>query len=335
MRDMFDLLLDVWRFVMGQASHPLIQRELAGWNYLRPWRALRRGCLPVMLITVVTTVGCCGLSIAAGASTSSEDMLLVVFSTLAGLFIGAELINFASGLIATALTATTLSGDVEAGRLEMLRVTPLTAREIVLAKFGAVMRQLRLPLATVAVLRAIFLIAVVLMLFAAVGGEQVNAGSPGASEPLAPSLALGLLVNGLFLLATALLWLLYYLLQPFLRTALFAALGVFASAYSRTRAGGLFTAAGFRVGYFVVAYIASQAISLVFTLVLSPITLLMSAAPMLPPWLETLLNQPVLLIFAVILVMAVSLVLAVAWPVCVTLATLSWTIRRTQSLPYG
>ncbi|GAB4475785.1 MAG: hypothetical protein Kow00124_17190 [Anaerolineae bacterium] len=332
------LLRDALRFTIGRLEHPMLKRELSGWSYLGLGHTLRRGCLPLILLVMTGSVACCGLSSvgALQSATSPEDSLLAGFFILFGILIGGEIIRFAAGLLATALSATTISAEVEGERLSLLRVTPLPTREIVLAKFGAVIRQLRLPMAAVTVARGVFLVGCAILIPLLI--STTDPGTPLipiATSPMPAGEALTYALDAIFGLVIGVMWLIYYLAEPFLSTYLFGALGIFASSLSRTRTGGLFAAAGFRFAYAALVYVLSQMFSVVVTLVMTPLMLATSAAPSLPRWLETLLNNPAILTFSLLMGLLIWLGLVIAWQVGSAALLLAWSIRRTDRLPYG
>ncbi len=331
------LLRDALRFTTGRLEHPLLKRELLGWTYLGLWHTLRRGCLPLIMLTIAGSIACCGLSSLSAVDIANipESLLLAGFFILFGIVIGGEIIRFATGLLATALSATTISAEVEGDRLSLLRVTPIPTREIVLAKFGAVIRQLRLPMAAVMVSRGVFLVgcAILIPLLIATTSQPAPTTIPGSALTTWEALTYGL--DAVFALIIGLMWLIYYLAEPFISTYLFGALGIFASSLSRTRTGGLFAAAGFRFAYAALAYVLSQMFSLVITLVATPLMLVTSAAPPTLRWLEALLNNPAILIFGFLVGLLIWLGLVIAWQVGGSVLLLAWSIRRTDRLPYG
>ena len=73
------------------------------------WRRLRRGCLPLMALLVVGTMGCCGLSffgMTLDAGLGNEQLIILAGAALIGLLYAGQIIRWITGLLATALTAT-------------------------------------------------------------------------------------------------------------------------------------------------------------------------------------------------------------------------------------
>jgi hypothetical protein len=339
---MFTLMRDMWHFMLGQPVHPVYRRELSGWSYVRVWRSLRHGCLPLIGLVLLVTTGCCSLFgvLALNDSAPSElpqAFLLTGFMIVIGLFWGTELVNGMIGLIATTLTATAISAEIEAQTYTILKLTPIPAREIMLAKFGAAMSQIRLPVMIVIFLRVVcFLAAVALLIlsFAVVLNRTVPAGSP--SSPAIPPDLGGTLLPLIFQkeilylvlgIVAGLLWLAYFFMQPWLEAMLFTSMGLFASSLAKSRSGGIFGAWAMRVGLWILGYIASQVLAMAITLAMLPMVAL-------PGVLDSLNQNPEVLVpiwlgFAIIsglLVPMIGLLLPVLF---VHLAA-----RRGERLPY-
>lgn len=291
---MMSFISELWAFLRGRKDHPIVAHELGGWSYMKLWRALQRGCLPLMLLALLIPGGGCGLlmlfSLADSAS-APGDWLLVPAAVLIGILAAGEIIRWLASLLLTAMTSTTLSAEVEAQTLALLRVSPLPATEIVLAKFGAAMRQFRLPALVSMAARAVFLLGMALVAALALldlSGGALTAPRPAdllnLRIPVVPSVTLINASAALGLLAVAgLSWLAYYVLGPALNLLFFGAVGMFASSLARTRATGLMSAVGVRIGVWMASYVGGQIVSTVVSLLAIPLTLGVTG-PALPPF---------------------------------------------------
>jgi len=340
---MATLLRDTWKYSLGFPDNPIYRRELTGWTYLGLWRSLRQGCLPIIAIFVMASAGGCGLL----SLTIETDIGFLIGGAIAGVFVAGEFVRWLTGLIATALTATTISAEVESETFDLLRTTLMTPRQIVLAKFGAALRQVRfamfLPTLTRAftMISSIVLIILLIVREAALSGPVLPSPTP-APQPLPPSGSLpdmfplvsaydislvGLLI---FLGVLALVAGLFnFLFLPVIRTMLFAAVGMLGSAYARTRAGGLLTGGGIRVGLWAVGYVSGQIISAVMSLVAVPL----SAIQALPPWMQALLgfSDAAYVVFG-LLVVNLWIILTLVGHVGIILLLLNIAAKRTERL---
>jgi hypothetical protein len=235
--------------------------------------------LPIIGLVLLVTMSCCGLFGVMTISNSSpselpQNLLLTGFMLVVGLFWGTELINGMIGLIATTLTATAISAEIEAQTYTMLKLTLIPEREIVLAKFGAAMSQIRMPVAIVIFLRIVCFLATVALLVITLAAS-LNTSSPAASSPspdlsglpLLPILFQKELVYLILGIVAAILWLVNFFIQPWFEAMLFTAMGLFASSLAKSRSSGIFGAWAMRVGLWMMGYIASQILSIAITLV--------------------------------------------------------------------
>ena len=338
---MIAFLSEVWEFLTARSDHPIYQREMAGWSYLSLWRNLRRGCMPLVALIVVTTTGCCGCMayLSMASSTVPEQWLVVAISLLFGMFFGGEAVRWLVGLLATAITSTVISSEVEADTFSLLRLTPVTTRQIVLAKFGAAFRQFRLPLVLVAIVRLAFVIGgivlgIVLILSSVSGTTTPGIATPAPAVPL-PSLGAGTILGwgiaGAAVLVALLAWLAYFLISPFISTTIFAAVGLLGSAWARSRAGGLTAAIGFRMGLWAASYVAGQIITVAITLISMPLSLI----PTAPGWLDQVVTQePSALVAAAAVIAVLWLAISAAGQIGVTLLLLYAAARRAERLPF-
>ncbi len=162
-------------------------------------------------------------------------------------------------------------------------------QEIVLAKYGAAVRQFKVPLIVVALTR--FLLIAGLLLAIAIAfvvvlpeASATTYGTPTTSIsprfdllPLLITALIPYLVAGVLMLLALLLWFLYFLFSPVLEILLFAAVGLLASTWSRTRAGGVVAGAGLRIGLWSVSYVSGQAVSMAFSFLSLPLMALFAA----------------------------------------------------------
>lgn len=279
---MRSFLADVWRFTIGRGKEsPIYRHEIEGWSYIRVWSGLRRGCLPLLLVILLGGLLCggsvAGLILLSGSSTTWDT---VIFSLLIGGLIGmmaaGEMVRWVTGLLATVLSATTISAEVEAQTFGLLRLTDLSTREIVLAKFGATFRQFHLPLMIVAIVRVLFVVgmAATVGLFFLTDPNAANTVGPIPSDvTLLPWQSVAGAVVAAAVIIAVLVWLLYYFTAPTLRTFTFATLGIFASSLAKTRGGGLMLALAMRAALWIISYIGSQVASVLISLLATPLAL--------------------------------------------------------------
>lgn len=338
---MLQLIKDMLNFTLKRPSHPIYQRELEGWSFIRPWRKWQQGCLPIIGVVAfaIISVGCCcggitGLGIA--EDTPDNGFLIVLLSIAAGIIFGiylaGEILRWVAGLLATALSATAISAEIEAQTFALIRLTPIQVREIVLAKLGAVFQQLRLPIIVTMISRIIVVICAILTVIGLAVFARV-ASAPGA--PLIPPIPGSPIINmaaGLGGLLLLVLWIVYYLLQPALSVMLYSTVGLFASSLTKTRANGLIGAIGMRLGLWVVSYITNQIISYSLSFAAFPLYTI----PTINIWLENAtVNQPGGLVLIGILFSFIAWLLIIAIPLAAMLIIIGLTIRRTRRLPYG
>lgn len=343
-------LADIWRFASGRTSHPVYRRELAGWSYIGLWRSLRRGCAPISALAIAAlTLVCSGMCwlIVAPDALETDIQWLIPIAILVGLFISERVFRFANGLVATVLGATAISAELEADTFALLRLTLIPPREIVAAKFGAVITQIRTPTVILILVRILIIAVVIIALVSLVMNAfpQISPTPQPVPSPIAPSLPpappvsplrTGLIVllyviAILMLILAVLLWLFYYVMLPVLEVFLFASLGLFASSLARTRGSGLLTAGGMRLVFWVGSYMAGQFFSVSLSFLGLPLTLL----PNIPQWLEPVLSEPAVSLILIALGALVMLAIVVGIQVGLVIGLLSWTSRRASRLPFG
>jgi hypothetical protein len=201
---------------------------------------LSRGCLPVVL-------GVLGLvffgALAWGVDdlfrwvSSWRDLVDVWMGALGRAMLALMFAQFGIGamtnVLVITLAAPTISGEVELQSWRLLRTTTLPLREVILAKYAAVIRNLRGPLAALVILRAaslgtlllLFIYYLVRDIFYYMNQQEWNNFLTG-----------GLWLPPLFPIA---LFLVYYAAQPWLQFAFNGALGMAASSFARSRANAV------------------------------------------------------------------------------------------------
>jgi hypothetical protein len=330
---MLNLLVDIWAFLTGKREHPLVRHEERGWAYVGVWRKLHKGCLPLVALALGGASCGCGLLTLSNIA-MPDELFLVPGAALIGLLIAGELIRWLTGLLATVLAATTISAEIEADTYGLLRLTPLTAREIVLAKLGAAFRQFRVPLIATTLARAAFVVGMALWVGALLLVESTGTGPPsgvsGTPIPLPAGEVAGLILPGLAVLAAALIWLVYYLAGPALGVLMYATLGMLASAWSRSRSGGVVLAFGLRVALWMASYVGGQLVSISLSLLTVPLFALSTT----PAWLDRLLSGPpgpAMLLLSMLAVGWVAFLTALR--IGIVLLVVAVTIRRAGQLP--
>jgi hypothetical protein len=334
-------LFEVFAYSVGRPRHPIYRREMAGWSYLGFWRRLRKGCLPlVAAIVVLMTCFCGGLTLL--SVDDLEEWPLVAAAILVGIYLAQGIVHGLMGLLAIALASTTISAEVEAQTFHLLRTTPMPVKQIVLAKFGAAFRQVRLPVAAIILLRVLLIVGAVVAIAAAL--ILIPDARPTSPAPLPPgagpiiqalpgSTIAALLAGVVAVVVLVALWLAYFLFRPVLNAMLFVSIGLFGSTLGKTRSGGLIAAFGMRFGLWVVSYVLSQVVSTGGSLLLSPL-LAFGGAPLL--WLEDLANrQPALVILAGTAVVVIWFLVAIALQLGITLLAVKASARRAAKLPFG
>jgi len=332
-------IAEIWSFIFDRHDHPIYQHEVQGWSYVRFWRGLRRGCLPLIALIAGGSAFCCGLvavlSVQQRPPDLPEDLLLTLLFALIGLIIGTELVRWVTGLLATVLAATTISAEVEAETFGLLRLTPIPVRQIVLAKFGATFRQFRLPMIVIALLRLVFVLGLVVLFAALVVINAIDAPISPTDLPLQGlpfTQTAPLVIAWLAVLVAALVMLAYYLIEPALQVFLFVAVGMLASSLSRTRAGGLLLAGGSRIALWMLSYILGQLVSTMVTIFTFPVM----AVPTAPRWLAQLDSaDPTVLVTVGAAAMVAWILLVAAAHVAAALGLLAATVRRTEHLPHA
>jgi hypothetical protein len=225
----------------ARPTHPVFRRELGRWQRSRAWRLLRASPWVAPLVLAL------GLLLAAGAGALSADTQALPSATalVAGAtFVGVAatlsgLLNWLLGLMASLFGAVLIARERENQNWPFLRVTTLTSFEILGGKLAALLHMLAGPAHTIAAIR----LAALLGGAGAVVFAAANAGFTLAElVDLADSLVAQALLPGPALLVTAsvggldiLIWLIYWLIEPYFNAVYNSLIGLAASTLASTR----------------------------------------------------------------------------------------------------
>lgn len=215
----------------ARPAHPVYRLETNRAARSAPLTVLQQGCLPLMLavgglaaltVSALTFVGQVGYDV--------ESALLTTLPASAGVLLLVQVVfGAAANILMVAQAAPLISGEVELQSWGLLRTTTLPLREIVLAKFWAVMDQLRGSLIGLMMLRMASAGTVVLTVVFLLLREMFYYMSAsewkhmlGQQLWLAPTVAV-------------LLFVVWYTLQPVMQYVLNAAVGLAVSTFARTR----------------------------------------------------------------------------------------------------
>jgi hypothetical protein len=298
------------------------------WERSRGVRPLRMGCAPLAVLIFVA-LGCmCGLIV--DPTLEPVDRLVVgSWIVLGALFMGQGLVSLATGLTATALSATLISGELESETFSLLRVTGVPTNEIILAKYAASLRQLVIPVAAIIGARFLLLLGTLAAIDISTRAQGIERGLLGIVsdiplELVSPFSVAAVLVPGLA-------WLGYFVFKPALSMMMFSSVGLFASSTARTRANGLITAILMRVALFVLRFISDQTLGIGGQFVIGA----GSAINNVSSFFEALIvNRPALAVVLGGLTALVSLLVALLWRGAVTFLLVRGTVRRAYKLPY-
>jgi hypothetical protein len=312
----------------AQSAHPIYRREMDKWERSRGVRPLRMGCAPLAVLIFVA-LGCmCGLIV--DPTLEPVDRLVVgSWIVLGALFMGQGLVSLATGLTATALSATLISGELESETFSLLRVTGVPTNEIILAKYAASLRQLVIPVAAIIGARFLLLLGTLAAIDISTRAQGIERGLLGIVsdiplELVSPFSVAAVLVPGLA-------WLGYFVFKPALSMMMFSSVGLFASSTARTRANGLITAILMRVALFVLRFISDQTLGIGGQFVIGA----GSAINNVSSFFEALIvNRPALAVVLGGLTALVSLLVALLWRGAVTFLLVRGTVRRAYKLPY-
>ena len=221
--------------------HPIYRFESSHWKRSRSWRLLRGSlwAVPIILALGLLVAYAAG-TLSAGTSASQPESTLVAGATFVVVLVSiSALLNWLIGLGASILGATLIARDRESQTWPFLRVTTLSSIEIAGGKLSALLRLLIFPAHAVAALRLAALagVAVTLAYVAAESGpmlqqavDMVRQVGPAALLPASTLLLTGI-VGGLDLVV----WLIYWLIEPYFNLLYNSAIGLAASSLARTR----------------------------------------------------------------------------------------------------
>lgn len=277
------LLSDLWPFITGRTGHPLYRRELVRWSRLSVWR---RSVWILSLIAIGVPVLLLGVPMAMVLRYwlfPAYPFSSIALASVTTLLIGQEIARQLSCLSAAALTGAAMSAD-ETQADDLLRLTPLLSRPIVLAKLGAALRPI-LVWPIVATTTRLLLFLATSPGWADALFELRQSMNPAwfpflATMPPAIGQAIfkpafwgyGLWqtfaqqIDAVRMTGIGSLWLAYYLLQPLLDFFLFTSLGLFAASKAHTRAAGLSAALGLGAATWILGYLGERVLSVLITL---------------------------------------------------------------------
>lgn len=280
------LLSDLWPFVTGRTDHPLYRYELVHWSRLLVWR--RSGWL-MSLIAIGAPLVLVGAPMAIVLQRwlfPAYSFSSIALAAVTTLLIGQETAKQLACLGAAALTGVAMS-DSEAQADDLLRLSPLPPRQIVLAKLGAALRPFLLWPIVVTAARLLLLLADTPGWAGALFEQRASMNPAWLPFLMKMPPAIGQTVfkpafwgfqlwetfsrqlDAVWMTGIGPLWLIYYLLQPLFDFVLFTGLGLFAASRARTRAGGLSAALGFAMVVWVLGYVGERALSVLVTLLWS------------------------------------------------------------------
>ncbi len=131
-----------WRWWRGLPQNPVYLREKGGWGEPNPFYEAARRYSPFVIIGALFFGLCAGWSNPALFAGNDALIIFWCFLCLPGILL-TGLTMFGS-FMAPALTAPAISMEVDKGTWEMLRVTPMSTRSIVMAKLLGALARLRI-----------------------------------------------------------------------------------------------------------------------------------------------------------------------------------------------
>ncbi len=248
-----------WRAVL---DHPLLRLELRRVHRRRWWPGRR------FFLFYPALLGCAlGYGVVAAWSSPLARRLAVLTTGVPGvclLSVVSWLLTVGLTWIAPAFTAASIARERELGTLDLLRVTLLTERSLVLGKLGGCIVRLWPGLLTLALLTPFQL------LMASSGGALISLGGmsgmwfEGGDAPLGVGIWLGVLLSSGI-----------GLLESWSDIALHAAVGLFISALSRSTSVAIVASYSVILGLRAALYLANSLLSVALTMIPA---LLMSGA---------------------------------------------------------
>lgn len=131
--------LSWWRWWRSLPQNPVYQRERGGWGKPNPFYDTLSRYSPFVILGAILFGLCAGTSNPALLAGNDALIAFWCFLCLPGILLNG--LTMFGTLMAPALTAPTISMELDRGTWDILRATPLPTRSIVLAKlFGALAR---------------------------------------------------------------------------------------------------------------------------------------------------------------------------------------------------
>ncbi len=131
--------LSWWRWWRALPQNPVYQRERGGWGKPNQFYDNLSRFSPFVVMGAIVFGLCAGSANPALMSGNDALMAIYCFLCLPGMLLNG--VTMFGMLMAPALTAPTISAELDRGTWDILRTTPLSTRSIVLAKlFGALGR---------------------------------------------------------------------------------------------------------------------------------------------------------------------------------------------------
>ncbi len=213
----------------ADAGHPVFHLEVERRKQSRVLLAMQQGCLPVILAcTGLISLVLSALILPAQLYWSIEEGF---GATLAALFFSMLLIQLIVGAAAGVLTVTqaspAISGEVELQSWHLLRATTLSLKEIIFAKFAAVIQQSRSTLIGLMLLR--FASTITGIIGTAYIVRSIFYWEPSSWEKMIDEWL------WVLPLITYVVFVIWYFAQPVIQMVLNSSIAFLASAASRTR----------------------------------------------------------------------------------------------------
>ena len=230
-------------------EHPVYRLESRRRTQSRAVNALQMGCLPAILgVAGITVAGVIVFSLPQQIAWSVENAIM---QTLALIILALLIVQALGGAMANILmvaqTAPLISGEVELQSWGLLRTTMVSLREIVLAKYAATLAALRGTLAGLVIVRGISTVTGIVLALA-VALRQIFYYM--SLSDWARMIRTASWVPPMTALAIFFVW---YAAQPVVQYLLNGALGMLASAMTRSRGRALAVGLTARLGGWVMS----------------------------------------------------------------------------------
>jgi hypothetical protein len=243
------LQLPTW----ARPTHPIYRLETQRQTSNRGLTTLQLAFLPALFgITELALLGSMSFMVPLMFNPSLDSFTNV---GLAVILIVVSMIQVGAGALGNVLviaqTAPAISGEIELQSWRLLRTTTLPLHEIVLAKFSAALAHLRLMLGGLMILRVITTVTAVLLFTLVLARQTVYASGPVDGALFFSRFRWLPLMLPLVAVTVT------YLSQPVVQFCLNGALGMLASAYTRTRAQAIAAAFMSRLGLWAVTVLVN------------------------------------------------------------------------------